>query len=83
LFSIRRRPAHFDTKRLLDQAFEGRGMAIGSPQLELRVGLGAELEQRVLAAIVQLHAADRLRVAAIEALGEAKDGGERTDGAAP
>jgi hypothetical protein len=83
LFSIRRRPAHFDSKRLLDQAFEGRGMAVRGPQLELGVALGAELEQRVVAAVVQLDAADRLGVAAIEAFGEAQDGRERANGPAP
>ncbi len=57
-------------------------MAHRRPLLQLGVALGPQLEQRVLPAIVQFDAADGLGVAAIEALREPEDGGERADGAA-
>ena len=55
-------------------------MARGRPELELRVARRPHLQQRVVAAIVQLDAGDGLRVAAIEALGQPENGGERADG---
>jgi hypothetical protein len=54
----------------------------GGPQLQLRIAGRAQLQQVVVAAVVQLKAADRLRVAAIEALGEAQDGRQRPHRAA-
>jgi hypothetical protein len=79
LFNIRRGPAHFDAKRLLDQALERDGVPVGGPQLELGIGLGPQLQQGVFATVVQLDAADGLRMAAIQALGEPEDRGQRAD----
>ncbi len=50
------------------------------PQLQLGIAGRAQLQQIVVAAVVQLEAGDGLRVAAIEALGEAQDRGQRADG---
>jgi hypothetical protein len=82
LFNIRGRPAHFDAKRLLDEALERDGVPVGGPQLELGVGLGPQLQQGVFAPVVQFDAADGLGMAAVEALGEPEDRGQRADGAA-
>jgi hypothetical protein len=82
LFNIRGGPAHFDAKRLLDEVLERDGVPIGSPQLELGVGLGPQLQQGVFAPVVQLDAADGLRMAAIQALGEPEDRGQRANRAA-
>ena len=54
----------------------------GGPDLEFRVAAGPYLQQRVVAAIVQVDGFDRLLVAAVEPLGEPKDRGERPDRAA-
>jgi len=54
-------------------------MAVGGPQLELGVGLGPELQQGVFAPVVQLDAADGLRMAAVQALSEPQNRGERAD----
>src|SRR5688572_3746690 len=66
LFNIRGGPAHFDSKGFLDEALERDGVPVGRPQLELGVALGPQLQQGVFAPVVQLDAADGLRVAAIE-----------------
>jgi hypothetical protein len=58
-------------------------MAARGPQLELGVAAGADLEQPVLAAIVEIDAGDRLGVAAIEALGQPHNRRQRPDRAAP
>jgi hypothetical protein len=50
------------------------------PQLQLGIARGAQLQQIVVAAVVQLEAGDGLRVAAIEALGQTQDRGQRADG---
>jgi len=50
-------------------------MAVGGPQLELGVGLGPELQQGVFAPVVQLDAADGLRMAAVQALSEPQNRG--------
>ena len=52
-------------------------MARGRPELQLGVARGPQLEQVVVAAIVELQAGDGLRVTAIEALRQAQDRGER------
>ena len=61
------------------QPLERGGVAAGGPQLELGVACRPQLQQGVVAAIVQLDAGDRLRVAAIEAFGEPQNRGERAD----
>src|SRR2546423_14997818 len=73
LFSIGVR-AYFNAQRLSHEAFERRRRPRRRPHLELRVAVGPQLQQIVVAAIVQLEAGDRLLMAAIEAFGEAHDG---------
>ena len=58
----------------------GCGLTLGGPELELGVAGRTEFDKIFLAAIVKLDAGHRLRVAAIERLGESEDGGERADG---
>src|SRR3954471_8490621 len=62
LFSIGVK-AYLHAQRLAEQALEGRGMARPSRQLQLRIAGRAQLQQRIVAAVVQFDAADRLRVA--------------------
>src|SRR5256714_2201661 len=66
---IRRRFSDFDAERLAGHAFEGSGMARGGPQLQLGIARRAQLQQVVVAAIVELEARNGLRVAAIGAFG--------------
>ena len=56
-------------------------MPRGGPQLQLRVARRPQLQQIVVAAVVELEVRDRLRVAAIEALGQPQDRRERANGA--
>jgi hypothetical protein len=67
------RSAHFGAQRLANQLFERCGVAEGGPELELGVARRAELQQRVLTAVMDIEACNRLRMAAIEAFGEAQD----------
>src|SRR6266480_3435761 len=48
--------ALFDLQRLADDLLERRGMALCRPDLELGIAQGSHLEQRVVAAIVELDA---------------------------
>jgi hypothetical protein len=78
--------ADFDAKRLSCQSFEGCGVACRCPEFEFRVPRRAQLQQVVVAAVVQLEAGDGLRVAPVQAFREAQDRGERphrAPGAAP
>ena len=72
----------FDAKGLADQPLERRRMPARSPELEFSVARRAQLEQSVLAAVVQFEAGDRLRMAAIEPLGQPQHRRQRADGAA-
>jgi hypothetical protein len=63
----------------VDEPLERDGVPIGRPQLELGVGLRSQLQQGVFAPVVQLDAADGLRMAAVQALGEPQDRGQRAD----
>src|SRR3954470_15981231 len=58
--------ADFDAERLSCQSFEWRAVSRGGPQLELRIAGRAQLQQVVVAAVVQLEPADRLCVTAVE-----------------
>ena len=49
------------------------------PDFQFRVAHGSDLQQAIIAAIMQFHGRDRLLVAAIEALREAQYGGQRAD----
>jgi len=55
-------------------------MPCGRPNLKLRVAGGSHLQESVVTAVVQLDASDHLRMTAIEAFGETKNGRERSDG---
>ena len=55
---------------------------MGGPELQLGVARGAEFDEVFLAAVVHLHARDRLRVAAIERFGEPQNRGQRANGPA-
>jgi hypothetical protein len=57
-------------------------VSCGGPELQLGVARRAQLQQVVVAAVVNLDAGDALRVAAIEALREAQNGRQRADGPA-
>src|SRR6185295_2391381 len=57
--------ADFDSERLAGQTLERRGMARRRPQFQFRVAGGPQLQQIVVAAIVQLQASDGLGMAAI------------------
>src|SRR3954471_12186372 len=70
--------ADFDPERLSCESFEWRGVTRRGPELQLRVARRAQLQQIVVAAVVELEAGDRLRVAAVEALREPEDRGERS-----
>src|SRR6202049_3630601 len=65
-------PADLHSERFADHALARRGLAVGRPQLQLRVAGGPEVEQRIFAAVVKLDPGDGLRVAAIEVLGQAQ-----------
>src|SRR5215510_4002269 len=60
---------HFDAQRLPNHPLERLHVANRRPDLELSISGGANLQQRILAPIVQLDAADDLGVAAVEVLG--------------
>jgi hypothetical protein len=75
--------ANLDTQRLPQQPLERGRVPGGGPELELGVAVGADLQQRVFATVVQLHSGQSLGVAAIEAFGQSQNGGERFDDATP
>ena len=72
----------FEPERLAGHAFERRGVPRGGPELQLGVARRAQLQQVVVAAVVNLEARDALRVAAIEAFRETQNGRQRADGPA-
>ena len=74
-------PADLESERLAGEPFEWFRMARRRPQFQLRLTSGTDLQQVVVAAIVQVDAADDLSVAAIEAFGQTQDRGETADGA--
>src|SRR6185295_17726596 len=61
VFNIRM-AADFEPKRFAGHAFKGRGVPRRGPELQLRVACRAQLQQVVVAAIVELEAGDGLRV---------------------
>jgi len=54
-------------------------VAVGRPQLELGIAGRPQLQQRVVAAIVEFDTSDALGVASVERLREAQHRGQRTD----
>src|SRR5206468_2027245 len=71
--------ADFDAQGFTGHSLERRGMAGRRPDLELHVARRAQLQQVVVATIVKFESGHGLRVAAIQALRETKDCGERTN----
>src|SRR5262245_8788426 len=51
-------------------------MTLGGPQLEFRIARGSNLQQCIVATVMEFDASDGLRVAAIEILSQAKNRGE-------
>jgi hypothetical protein len=78
-----RRRADFDAQRFADETFEFRGVTRRCPELQLRVAIRAQLQQSVVATIVQFETRDRLRVAAVEALRKPQHGCESANRASP
>jgi hypothetical protein len=72
--------AHLDAQRFADQPFERGGMTRRRPELQFRVARRPQLQQPVVATVVQVEAGHRLRMAAVEAFGKPQDRGERSDG---
>jgi hypothetical protein len=72
--------ADFHVQGLAEHTLERGGMPSRGPELELRIARCPKLEQPVVAAIVQLEARHGLRVAAIEAFGQAQDRRQRPNG---
>jgi uncharacterized protein YbaA (DUF1428 family) len=70
----------FESHRLAQQFFERRDVPMGRPQLEFRVAVRPQPNQIVVPAWEQVKSAERLRVAAIQTLGEADHRGESADG---
>jgi hypothetical protein len=52
--------AHFDAQRLAEQAFKGRRLTRRRPQFQFCVSRRAQLQEHIVAAIMELDAADRL-----------------------
>jgi hypothetical protein len=69
--------ADLDAERLSRQSFEWRRMARGGPQFQLRVAGGAQLQQVVVAAVVELEPGDGLGVAAVETFRQPQDRRQR------
>ena len=76
------RCAYFDAHRLADETLELGSMSRRCPELEFGVARRPQLQQSIVAAIVQLEARHRLRVAAIEALGEPQHGRQTSNATA-
>src|SRR5262245_3744401 len=75
--------ADFDAQRLPEHALERRQVTHRRPELEFGVACRPQLEQDVIAAIVQLDADDGLRMTAIEVFCQAQHCRKRPDGAPP
>ena len=75
-------PSDFEPERLAGHALERRGVPRRGPELQLGVARRAQLQQVVVAAVVDLEAGDALCVAAVEALRQPQNGRQRADGAA-
>jgi hypothetical protein len=73
--------ADFDAQGFSSHSFERRRVARGGPQLELDIACRPQLQQVVVATIVQLQPHHRLGVAAVQAFCEAKNRGKRAHGA--
>jgi hypothetical protein len=67
--------ADLDAQRLSNQAFKGRRMPRGRPQLKLSISTGTDLQKRVLTAVVKVDAREALGMAPIEAFSQSENGG--------
>jgi hypothetical protein len=81
LFSIRN-SAGAQADGFPQHALERLCLALRGPYLELGIARRVQLDEILLAAVVQLDAGHRLCVAAIERFGKPQNGGERADDAA-
>src|SRR5258705_3090228 len=70
--------ADLESEGLAGHSLKRRRMPRRRPELQLRVTRRAQLQQVVVAAIVELQAGDGLRVAAIQTLREPQNRGKRT-----
>jgi len=75
--------AHFKAQRLSEKPLERLRVAAGRPKLELGIATRTNLQQAVLATVVKVDARHRLRMAAVEALGQTQDRRQRSDDTTP
>src|SRR5437899_4252050 len=69
--------AGLDAKRLASEPYKWRRMTRRRPEFQFRVARCPQLQQVVIAAVVQVEADDGLRVTAVEALGQPKNRRQR------
>jgi hypothetical protein len=69
--------ADFYPERFAGESFERRGVSGRGPEFQFRITRRADLQEIVVATIVELQARDGLRVAAIEALRETQNRRQR------
>jgi hypothetical protein len=69
-----------ESKGLADHALERRDVPRRRPHFQLRVAAGSDLQQAVVAAIVQLDGRDGLLMTAIEAFGQPQNRRQRANG---
>ena len=67
---------HFEANGRVQLPLEWRDVAMGGPELELRIAAGVEARQVVRPTREEINAAERLRVAPIEPLREPHDRGQ-------
>ena len=68
---------HFEPDGLAEESFERRNVPVRRPQLEFRVAVRAQAGEIIVTTREQIESAERLRVAAIQALGEPHHCGQR------
>ena len=69
--------ADFNPERLAGQAFKRRGVSGRGPEFQFCIARRAELQEIVVATVVELEGRDGLRMAAIEAFRETQNRGQR------
>src|SRR5687768_7793176 len=74
---------NFEADRLAEHGLERRDVAMGGPELQLDIAGRAQPREIIVRPRIQVDTRDRLRVAAVESLGQADDRRERLDRAAP
>jgi hypothetical protein len=68
-----------DAKRFAGHLLERAGVARGRPEFELGIAARPDVQQVIVAAIVELETGHDLRMTAVETLRETEDGPERPD----